>query len=57
MKRQPSEWQKIFDNKATKDKPPKHTASSWSSRSKKQTTQSKNGVGEDLNRHLSLLTS
>ena len=57
MKRQPSEWHRIFANKATKDKPPKYTDSSWSSGSKKQTTQSKNGVGGDLNRHFSLLSS
>ena len=57
MKRQPSEWQKIFTNKATKDKPPKYTDSSWSSKSKKQTTQSKIDAGENLNRHISLLTS
>ena len=49
MKRQPSEWEKIFANKAT-DKGYKQlmqlnadTSSSCSSISKKQTTQSKNG--------------
>ena len=44
MKRQPSEWEKIFANEAPdKGLIPKYTSSSCSSISKKQTTQSKNG--------------
>ena len=43
MKRQPSEWDKIFANETTKDLSPKYTNSSWSSISKKKPTQSKNG--------------
>ena len=43
MKRQPSEWEKIFANKATDKQSPKFTSSSCSSISKKQTTQTKNG--------------
>ena len=44
MKRQPSEWEKIFANEATdKGLISKISSSSCSSISKKQTTQSKNG--------------
>ena len=44
MKRQPSEWEKIFaTNQWTKDKSPKYIYSSCSSILKQQTTQSKNG--------------
>ena len=44
MKRQLSEWEKIFADEATdKGLIPKFTSSSCSSISKKQTTQSKNG--------------
>ena len=42
-KEQPSEWEKIFGNETTKDSSPKYTNSSWSSVSKKQTIQLKNG--------------
>ena len=43
-KRQPSEWEKIFANEATdKGLISKFTSSSYSSISRKQTTQSKNG--------------
>ena len=42
-KRQPSEWEKIFANEATdKGLISKYASSSYSSISKKQTTQSKN---------------
>ena len=55
MKRQPSEWEKIFANEATdKGKFPKYTNSLWISISKKK---KKNTVikkwAEDLNRHFS----
>ena len=44
MKRQHSEWEKIFANEATdKGFISKYTSSSYSSISKKQITQSKNG--------------
>ena len=44
MKRQPSEWEKIFANEATdKGLIPKYISSSCSSISKKQTIQFKNG--------------
>ena len=44
MKRQPSEWEKIFANVSMdKDSSPKYINSSCSSILKKQTTQSKNG--------------
>ena len=44
MKRQPSEWEKYLQTKQlTKDYSPKYTSSLYSSISKKQTAQSKNG--------------
>ena len=44
MKRQPSEWRKYLQMKQrTKDLSPKYTNSSWTSISKKQTIQFKNG--------------
>ena len=43
MKRQPSEWEKIFANESTDKQSPKYINSSCSSILKKQTTQSKNG--------------
>ena len=43
MKRQPSEWEKIFPNESTKEQSPKYINSSCSSILKKQTTHSKNG--------------
>ena len=44
MKRQPSEWEKIFANESTdKGLISKYINSSYSSTLKKQTTQSKNG--------------
>ena len=43
MKRQPTEWEKIFVNNATdKDLTPKYTNNSCNSTTKKQTTQFKN---------------
>ena len=44
MKRQPSEWEKIFANEATdKGKFPKYTNSLYNSMQEKQTAQSKSG--------------
>ena len=53
MKRQPSDWEKIFVNKANdKELISKYTSSSCSSISKKQINQSKKWA-EELNRHFS----
>ena len=51
MKRQPSEWEKIFANEST-NKSPKYIKSSCNSILRKQTTQSKKWA-EGLNRHFS----